>query len=136
MSERPVSPDLLQKVDNQIAALLRSSTSELQKAWQRAKRSQPPKGLSRDLLIRALAYEFQEHAFGSMPKATLRRLKTLASQNAGTGQPTSAVPSLKPGTRLVRDWGGATPTVLVLDDGFDFLCSMTALTLADNAMPR
>jgi Protein of unknown function (DUF2924) len=120
MSERPVSPELLQKVDDQLAALLRSSTSELQKVWQRAKRSQPPKGLSRDLLIRALAYELQEHAFGSMPKATLRRLKTLASQTAGTDQTTSVAPSLKSGTRLIRDWGGVTHTVLVLDNGFDY----------------
>jgi Protein of unknown function (DUF2924) len=120
MSERPVSLELQQKMDDQLAALLRYSTSELQKAWQRAQRSQPPKGLSRDLLIRALAYEFQEHAFGSMPKATIRRLKTLASQTARTDQPTSVAPLLKSGTRLIRDWGGVTHTVLVLDDGFDY----------------
>src|SRR5205823_10437464 len=29
-------------------------------------------------------------------------------------------PLLKPGTRLLREWGGRTHTVIVLDDGFEF----------------
>ena len=29
--------------------------------------------------------------------------------------------SLKPGTKLVREWGGATHTILVLDDDFEYL---------------
>jgi Protein of unknown function (DUF2924) len=120
MSERPAALDLQQAIDDQLAVVIQSSTADLQKAWRRAKRCAPPQGLSRDLLIRALAYDIQEHAFGTMPKATLRRLKTLAGPNVGTDQPTSAAPSPKSGTRLVRDWGGATHTVLVLDDGFDY----------------
>jgi hypothetical protein len=28
--------------------------------------------------------------------------------------------SLKPGTRLVREWGGLVHTVTVLEDGFDY----------------
>jgi len=27
---------------------------------------------------------------------------------------------LKPGTRLLREWGGKTHTVIVLDDGFEY----------------
>jgi len=43
------------EVDRQIAELLDRSTSELRLAWRHLHRTGPPQGLSRDLLIRALA---------------------------------------------------------------------------------
>jgi len=82
----------------------------------------PPKGLSRDMLIRAMAYAIQERAFGGLTKSTLRRLATLArTLDSPEGMTQEPYPSLKPGTKLVREWGGATHTVLVLDGGFEYL---------------
>src|SRR5271166_1141772 len=41
--------------------------------WRRLYRAEPPR-LSRDLMMRAIAYRIQEIAFGGLSKATLRRL--------------------------------------------------------------
>jgi hypothetical protein len=120
MSHPTEACDRSEDVSRQLSMLGQCRMSKLQQAWQRSKRAAPPLGLSRDLLIRALAYDIQEQAFGTMPKVTLRRLKTLAVTNTGTDHSVFAAPTLKPGTRLVRDWGGATHTVLVLEVGFDY----------------
>ena len=62
----------LSEVEAEIAGLLDRSTQELRLTWHKLHRTDPPLGLSRDLLIRSLAYHLQEHAHGG-PSATLRR---------------------------------------------------------------
>ena len=77
--------------------------------------------LSRDLIMRALAYRIQEIAFGGLAKATLRRLATLAAEFESDGQIAAhAQPRIKPGARLVREWHGRTHAVVVTEDGFEF----------------
>src|SRR6185437_11251928 len=84
---------------------------------------EPPR-ISRDLLMRAVAYRLQELEFGGLPKWARQSLAgaTANSQpskrNEGTSKP--AEPRLKPGARLVREWRGRTHTVMALDDGFEF----------------
>lgn len=96
------------------------SMSQLRTIWQRQHQVQVPRTLRRDLLIRFIAYRLQEQEFGGLGKSTLRRLETIARKlrDPNLTSP-SDVASLKPGTTLVRDWNGATHTVLVLDDGFE-----------------
>jgi hypothetical protein len=109
-------------IDAQLSALMELAPEQLRAAWRRYYRVPPPRGLSRDMLIRAIAYKIQEHAFGGLSKSTLRRLTTLARTLVTPEGPSrEPYPSLKPGTKLVREWGGATHTVLVLDDGFEYL---------------
>jgi hypothetical protein len=109
-------------VAGEIAALLDLEPEQLRIAWRRTYRVPPPKGLSRDMLIRAIAYKIQEGVFGGLSKSTLRRLATLArALDSPQGQSLAPHASLKPGTKLVREWGGATHTVLVLDDGLEYL---------------
>jgi hypothetical protein len=108
-------------VAGEIAALMELEPEQLRIAWRRIYRVPPPKGLSRDMLIRAIAYKIQERVFGGLSKSTLRRLATLA--RALDDPEAKSLPpfaSLKAGTKLVREWGGATHTVLVLDDGFEY----------------
>ena len=83
-------------------------------------RTGPPPGLSRDLLIRALAYKLQERAHGNPSLALRRRLRTLAGafDKGGASFDPGVVP--KTGTTLVRQWRGHTHTVLVGEDGFDY----------------
>jgi len=109
-------------VEAQLSALTDLTPEQLRVAWRRHYRVPPPRGLSRDMLIRAIAYKIQEHAFGGLSKSTLRRLTTLArALDNPEGPSREPYPSLKPGTKLVREWGGTTHTVLVLDDGFEYL---------------
>jgi len=108
------------EVDRQIAELLDRSTQELRLAWRQLHRTGPPQGLSRDLLIRALAHELQERAAGGASRALRRRLQTLAGEfekRSASFDP-GIVPKI--GSTLVRQWRGRTHTVLVGEDGFEY----------------
>jgi Protein of unknown function (DUF2924) len=65
--------------------------------------------------------KLQEIAQGGLSKATRRKLQTLAKTLRTTGR-VGPAPSLtlKPGARLVREWGGRTHTVTVTEDGFEY----------------
>jgi len=108
------------EVDRQIAELVGRSTHELRLAWRQSYGTGPPLGLSRDLLIRALADQLQEHSYGGMSRALRRRLQTLAGEFERGGG--SFDPGLLPktGTTLVRQWRGHAHTVLVREDGFEY----------------
>jgi hypothetical protein len=118
-SSRPSGADVVE-VDRQIDELLNRSTSELRLACRHLHRAGPPLGLSRDLLIRALAHQLQERVAGGASRALRRRLKTLAGEfekRSGSFDP-GIVP--KTGTTLVRQWRGHAHTVLVREDGFEY----------------
>ena len=108
----------LTKVEVEIAELTERSTHDLRLAWRRLHRTDPPLGLSRDLLIRALAHQLQERTDGGTSRALRRRLQTAGARNAGASRDTGIV--LKTGTRLVRHWRGHPHTVLVREDGFEY----------------
>ncbi|MEC5292301.1 DUF2924 domain-containing protein [Aurantimonas sp. C2-6-R+9] len=94
---------------------------ELRGEWRRHLRMAPPMRLSRDLLVRGIAYRLQEKALGKLSKACLRRLSvapTGPGERASTKTRTAVL--LKPGTRLVREWHGVTHSVLVHADGFEW----------------
>ena len=106
-------------VDVEIAELVNRSTHELRLAWCNLHRTGPPLGLSRDLLIRALANQLQERAHGGPSAALRRRLGTLARELEKGALSVNSGIILKTGTTLVRQWRGHTHTVLVHEDGFE-----------------
>jgi hypothetical protein len=116
---RPGAADIAE-VESQIAELLDRSTSELRFEWRQLHRTGPPPGLSRDLLIRALAHQLQERAAGGASRALRRRLQTLTGEFGKKSA--SFDPSIAPrtGTTLVRQWRGHAHTVLVREDGFEY----------------
>jgi hypothetical protein len=97
------------------------TTFELRGEWRRLHRMPPPMRLSRDLLIRGISYKLQERAYGGLSMATARKLEQAAADPPGRGaaKPTQPI-SLKPGTRLVREWRGVTHTVLIHADGIEW----------------
>jgi hypothetical protein len=107
----------LSEIETEIAGLPDRSTTELRLAWREFHHAGPPLGLSRDLLIRTLAYELQQRVHGGPGLALRRRLQSLA----GASEKGSVDPGivLKAGTTLVRQWRGHTHTVLVHKDGFE-----------------
>jgi len=118
-TNRPGNADVAE-VDRQIAELVDRSTHELRLAWRQLYCTGPPLGLSRDLLIRALANQLQERTHGGASRALRRRLQTLTGEfERGSG---SFDPGLLPktGTTLVRQWRGRTHKVLVGEDGFEY----------------
>jgi Protein of unknown function (DUF2924) len=98
----------------------RVSLGELRGEWRRLYRCEPPK-ISRDLLLRGIAYRRQELEHGGLGKTTRRKLKTLAKmlQTKGRVAPDPGL-TLKPGARLLREWRGRTHTVTVTEDGFEY----------------
>jgi hypothetical protein len=107
-------------VEAEIAGLLHRSTQELRLAWRKLHRTEPPFGISRDLLIRALVHQVQEQSYGGTGRALRRRLQTLTGEREKRGASFDPAIVLKTGTRLVRQWRGHTHAVLVRDDGFEY----------------
>jgi Protein of unknown function (DUF2924) len=103
------------------ARLCATTGFELRNEWWRLHRAHPPMRLSRDLLIRGITYKLQERLLGGLSKSILRQLQRLDGELEASDARKRAAPiSLKPGTRLVREWHGVTHTVLVHADGFEW----------------
>ncbi len=98
---------------------------ELRSEWRRLHGRQPPKSLSRDLLLRGVTYKIQERAFGCLSKSILRKLSGAISDASLDSDPKAPCVKArrvraKVGTRLVREWNGQTHTVLVHADGVEW----------------
>jgi hypothetical protein len=127
-------------VEARIMALEALTTSELRIEWRRLYRATPPTRLSRDLLLRGIAYMVQERAQGGLSRSIKRRLRCLCEGSDQRGGPAAgAALTLKPGTKLVREWHGRVHTVSVLDEGFEYqgerYPSLTRIALRITGVP-
>lgn len=108
------------ELSRKLEALPAFSPAELRSEWRRLYRSQPPR-LSRDLLIRAIAYRIQELRYGGFSKATRRKLAALLNAPKSEGEIAPEVAQqIRTGTRLVREWNSRTHTVTVKEEGFTY----------------
>jgi hypothetical protein len=108
-------------LDVEIAALQGAATHDLRIAWRRLYRGEPPRCMTRELMIHALAYRLQERVHGGLAPVTKRKLHSLVAEIEAKG--TEAFDPgivLKPGARLVREWAGQMHTVVVLEEGFEY----------------
>lgn len=110
------------RLAGELASLSSLDTSALKERWKALYGVEPPSHVSRNLLIRAVAYRLQENALGGVKPQTLR---FLARQGGDAFKGGDAVglaprPKLKPGVRIVREWHGTTHHVTGLEDGVLF----------------
>jgi hypothetical protein len=84
--------------------------NELRSLWREREGREPPSGFSKDLLARALAYAIQEGQLGGLSK----ELKKLLASPDATEPPRR----IKPGSVIVREYGGARHEVFVVAEGF------------------
>lgn len=107
-------------IEQEIAVLGDLDHTALKQRWRALQGGNPPKRLSRQLLLRALAHAIQERAFGGLSLTLRQRLQRLAAELQSTGRIASvgSQPSFKPGTRLIREWQGRPHEVTILEDGF------------------
>jgi hypothetical protein len=121
-SGEPITTDGdLRSIGTALAALEMRSTQELRSEWRKIYGAEPPKRLSRDLLLRAIAHQIQQRIHGGLGLVTKRRLDALAAELENRGAAHfDSVALLKPGTRLVREWHGRTHSVAVLESGFEY----------------
>jgi hypothetical protein len=111
-----VNPSTRSKLSPRLAALNELTAQQLREEWRRLYRGHPPR-LSRDLLIRTIAYRMQELAYVGLSKATQRKLDALTKELKSKGSVVTPDKSLRSGTRLVREWRGKTHTVVVTGMG-------------------
>ncbi|MFS8036585.1 DUF2924 domain-containing protein [Xanthobacter sp. AM11] len=118
-STSPAHVDLCADLPTRLAALSTMERDGLAAEWRRQFRAAPPDRVRRDLLELGIAWKLQEKAIGGLKKAITAELRDLAEALATTGDIRRAkAPRLKPGARLVREWGGVTHEVTVTDGGF------------------
>jgi Protein of unknown function (DUF2924) len=108
-------------VEARIIALDALATDQLRIEWQMLYRATPPTRLSRDLLMRGVAYKIQEQTHGGLSLRSRRVLRSFAggSDEPGRSRAAPAI-NLRPGTKLVREWHQLVHTVSVLEDGFEY----------------
>jgi hypothetical protein len=90
-----------------------SARAALVKQYKDITHSDVPSGISSALLGALVAYETQAAWKGRLPARLRNQLRTIA-QDA----PIALSPSLRAGSRLVREWNGTSHTVDVAKDGF------------------
>jgi hypothetical protein len=100
-----------------LAELVELSTldrRELVEKWQLLYGTEPPVGVRNNFLMHGIARRMQEKALGGLKPATRRFLEKAAQDKAFQQQKMPAV-SIKPGTRLLREWHGVTYEVIIME---------------------
>jgi hypothetical protein len=89
--------------------------------WKQLFDVSPPPKLRRDLMISILAHRIQKQSFGSLRAAIRTRLRQLSrgfEKDSDSAIPSA--PSIKPGTRLVRQWRDQVHLVDVKTNGYEY----------------
>ena len=88
---------------------------ELVEKWRLLYGADPPVGSQNKFLLYAVAHRMQEKALGGLKPATRRFLEKAAQNNDASKQQLLPAISIKPGTRLLREWHGTTYEVIILE---------------------
>jgi hypothetical protein len=109
--QRTIDPATIEAEVNRIWSL---GIDALRKHWRMTFSAVSPRGLTKDIMRRMIAYRIQEQAFGGLDRDTLKLLDRLARGE----KPNELSRRLKPGTVLVREYNSKRHTVTVVPDGF------------------
>jgi hypothetical protein len=88
---------------------------ELVGKWQLLYGTDPPVEVRNNFLMHGIAYRIQEKVLGGLKPATRRFLENAAQDNDASKQQILPIISIKPGTRLLREWHGVTYEVIILE---------------------
>lgn len=103
------------KMAAELSALPSLSHAELKHQWEETFGNVPPKGLSRRLMVHALAYELQAQHMGQLKPSVGQELRRIAAPQPSRSSTTPL--RLTPGSRLMREWRGTVHVVDVAEDG-------------------
>jgi len=108
-------------ISRDIAELPALNKAQLLPIWRKNFDDDPPPKLRKELMVPILAYRIQEKEFGGLSHGARKRLREIA-QSLGSGKRPDhdAVSRIRPGTRLIRRWGGEVHEVSVIDAGFEY----------------
>jgi len=114
-NQNRVAREQVSKATTDLTALPSLSHAELKSQWTDTFDTAPPKGLSRRLMIHALAYALQARQMGQLKPSVRQELRRIA--NPHSSQSSTTLFRLTPGTRLMREWRGTVHVVDVTKDG-------------------
>jgi len=101
----------------QLARLHHLDRQQLGDLWRETYQTEPPHKVGADFLRGAIAYRLRENVHGGLKPSIHRYLLRLAQEMAAGKRHVSAPATIKPGTRLIREWHGKTYEVVVMSDG-------------------
>ena len=99
-----------------MGSLEQLSLHDLQEQWRRHFKCSPPRHASMRFLTLAIAYAVQERTSPALSPSARRDLAAIAKGQ--TPPSSSAAITIKPGTRILREWHGETHEIVVTDRGF------------------
>jgi len=115
---QPNAPRATNKIQDELAVIGIMSLVDLRRLW-RERWGDLPAFRSREHLARAMAYRVQAEDAGDLVNASRRRLRDLADQfRADKAYAPAPAVALKPGSSLVREWGGKRHEVAVTGEGY------------------
>jgi len=112
MRPRSVDRARIEAEINQIRSL---GLDALRKRFAAKFGSAPPASLTKDVIARLIAYRIQAEAYGGYARDVVRLLDRLAR---GDSCNVELSRRLKPGTILIREYGGERHTVTIVPDGY------------------
>ena len=107
------------QLHTELANIQGKSLEALRAQWTKLFKLEPGPWISRDVLIRGLAWKIQEAIFCGISKTAARRMAQLSAELIDHGAIKPAqTNAFKPGTRLVREWQGRVHEVVITEGGF------------------
>ena len=97
----------------ELAALSALDRIALIEKWRTLYDTEPPGRVRNNFLMHAIAHRIQEQILGGLKPATRRFLEKAAEDNVSR----QLMISIKPGTRLLREWHGVTYEMIIMEDG-------------------
>jgi hypothetical protein len=105
--------------ERKLADLHGMTPAQLRSEWRDSWRKPAP-NIGPDLLRRGIAWKRQSRVHGDLPPHTRRAIDAVLSRlSSGKSAIDDERISLRPGTRLVREWHGTMHQVVVLERGYE-----------------
>src|SRR5438309_3007783 len=98
-------------LEAELARIAAMNINDLRSLWREREGREAPRGFSKDLIARALAYAIQEEQLGGL-SPELKKL--LANPDAEPPR------RIKPGSVIIREYAGARHEVFVVEGGFSW----------------
>lgn len=108
-------------IRDQLSSLTHLPKEVLSGRWRELFKTDPPAQMRKELMLQLVAYRLQEREFGPLSDRSHRRLDRLAKTiEASPNAPTLQKLSIKPGTRLIRQWKDEVHTVHVEEGSYEY----------------
>ncbi len=102
-----------------VAELETVSKDGLRERWVASFKAAPPPRASREFLARSLAHRIQGQVLGGLPPRVQKQLDRLTREfERDPGFTPAPTQTVKPGTRLIREWKGAVHEIEILEKGY------------------